>query len=289
MDESADGNDTISSSNEDKNINDSYELDSDINFQNDTLVMANNMVISTGIEVGIDGESEDNKIGYHPVIVNYQNLIGFCEQFEENSKNVLLAIIFRNMGLIYSHLNMKLDEEAMYNKVLGLCNDSRNQMVSEEVNRACMHLDVPYNKESLLNSVIYDYKELIKTVKAFGNDLIVSMLYRCLALAYERLDDFGESIIANRLLTEQFDDTDNISMQIQLSMAYRHMGDMYRKIKNYHEALGSYKNVIEKFSNADCEALLVQVVIAYYKMGKLYGELGKIEDELECYRFITLK
>ena len=84
-------------------------------------------------------------------------------------------------------------------------------------------------------------------------------------------------------LIEQFKDSSNEGIQIQVAKAMGNQGVTYGQQEKFEDALNSYASLIEQFKASPNEEIQIQVAKAMFNQGATYGKQENFKDALNSY------
>ena len=102
-------------------------------------------------------------------------------------------------------------------------------------------------------------------------------------VTYGRLGKLNEELYSYATLIEQFKDSANEEIQIQVAGAMCNQGVTYSEQGKPDEELNSYATLIEQFKDSLNEEIQIQVASAMCNQGVTYGKQGKFEDALNIF------
>jgi len=102
-------------------------------------------------------------------------------------------------------------------------------------------------------------------------------------ITYGRQDKLENALNSFITLIEQFKDSSNEEIQIQVVKAMGNQGVTYGQQGKPDDALRSYATLIEQFKDSSNEEIQIQVAIAMNNQGITYGLQGKPDDALSSY------
>jgi len=102
-------------------------------------------------------------------------------------------------------------------------------------------------------------------------------------VTYWRLGKPDDELNSYATLIEQFKDSSNEEIQIQVASAMCNQGVTYGQQGKPYEELNSYATLIEQFKDSSNEEIQIQVASAMCNQGVTYSEQGKFEHAINSY------
>jgi len=102
-------------------------------------------------------------------------------------------------------------------------------------------------------------------------------------VTYGRLGKPDDELNSYATLIEQFKDSSNEEIQIQVAAAMCNQGVTYGRLGKPDDELNSYATLIEQFKDSSNEEIQIQVAGAMCNQGVTYGKQGKFEDALNIF------
>ncbi|KAF7767434.1 hypothetical protein PUND_a3410 [Pseudoalteromonas undina] len=102
-------------------------------------------------------------------------------------------------------------------------------------------------------------------------------------ITYGRQDKLENALRSYATLIEQFKDSSNEELQIEVAKAMTNQGVIYGQQGKLDDALSSFATLIEQFKGSSSEEIQIQVARAMYNQGIAYGQQGKPDEELSSY------
>ena len=97
-------------------------------------------------------------------------------------------------------------------------------------------------------------------------------------VTYGRLSKPNDELNSYATLIDQFKDSSNEEVQIQVAKAVLNQGVTYGQQGKFEDAISSYATVIEQFKDSSNEEVQIRVANAFLNQGVTYGQQGKLED-----------
>ncbi|MCK8128292.1 tetratricopeptide repeat protein [Pseudoalteromonas sp. 2CM39R] len=102
-------------------------------------------------------------------------------------------------------------------------------------------------------------------------------------ITHGRLAKPDDELNSYEALIEQFKDSSNEEIQIQVAKAMINQGIAYGQQGKPDEELSSYATLIEQFKSSANEEIQIQVAKAMINQGITYGQQGKLDNEIRSY------
>lgn len=139
-----------------------------------------------------------------------------------------------------------------------------------------------------------NYKEALKYLNLAINvlssekhtHLHAELLCRALfnqGIIYGQQEKPDDELNSYSALIEQFKDSSNEEIQIEVAMAMLNQGITYGQQGRLEEKFNSYTRLIEQFKDSSNEEIQIRVAKAMFNQGITYGQQSKPEDELNSY------
>jgi len=102
-------------------------------------------------------------------------------------------------------------------------------------------------------------------------------------ITYGQQEKFEDALNSYASLIEQFKDSTNEGVQIQVVRAMLNQGGAYSKQEKFEDALNIYASLIEYYKDLLDEEVQIRVVMAMFNQGIIYDKQEKFEDALNSY------
>ena len=102
-------------------------------------------------------------------------------------------------------------------------------------------------------------------------------------VTYGRLSKPNDELNSYATLIEQFKDSSNEEIQIQVAKAVYNQGVTYGEQGKPNDELNSYATLIKQFKDSSNEEIQIRVANAFLNQGVTYGQQGKFEDAISSY------
>ena len=102
-------------------------------------------------------------------------------------------------------------------------------------------------------------------------------------VTYGRLSKPNDELNSYATLIEQFKDSSNEEIQIQVAKAVYNQGVTYGEQGKPNDELNSYATLIKQFKDSSNEEIQIRVANAFLNQGVTYGQQGNPDDELNSY------
>ncbi|MEM5546059.1 tetratricopeptide repeat protein [Pseudoalteromonas fuliginea] len=102
-------------------------------------------------------------------------------------------------------------------------------------------------------------------------------------ITYGQQDKPDDELNSYATLIEQYKDSSNEEILIQVAKAMGNQGIRYGQQGKYNDSLNSCTTLIKQFKDSSNEEIQIQVAKAMYNQGVTYGQQGKLEGELSSY------
>ncbi len=197
---------------------------------------------------------------------------GTLEKIKQEQQLAWDALLAENKDVVTSKRNKEDNTATKYNK-------PRVYQTAQEWFKAGLKAFSSNEYDEALNA----WNKVLGLVDSEQESKLYAITMLNQGVTYGRLGKLNEELYSYATLIEQFKDSANEEIQIQVAGAMCNQGVTYSEQGKPDEELNSYATLIEQFKDSLNEEIQIQVASAMCNQGVTYGKQGKFEDALNIF------